>query len=356
MATTTTKTDTATSALSPLQKSKKATKKTQRRRHRSRQRKYKKDACEREKAGSGSGSEIWLLLLLIVLSLLSRFVLDNASFSGLCAGVLTGTVLYPLTLIETKQQVAATKNETTKNTFWFTLREIVGVKKNGAFGVLVKLYSGAFPAVLGEGINWMVYSYLYVRFIEAAPYLLSYYFPFVFDAFDNERNDLSDLLSGMATGIVTCFIVNPLWVIKVRLITNDHKTERRSVWKEVKCLVREEGVLALWAGVFVSCLGCVEGAVQFLIVENIKRQSSVISSGHRSTLGSMMWIGALARMAGVALCYPYQTVRSIVQTKEGFVWKAHCRLSSLYAGMWTKLVKEAVYGGVFTFLREKMLK
>ena len=116
-----------------------------------------------------------------------------------------------------------------------------------------------------------------------------------------------------------------------------------------------------YAGVFASMCGCVEGAVQFLLVEQSKLQLHFLPNDGASLAGMLlfMMIGSLARLAGVSLCYPYQVVRSRMQMSNmtsggecdsiaeviGEIWKED-GVAGLYAGLSAKLAREAVYGGV----------
>ena len=143
------------------------------------------------------------------------------------------------------------------------------------------------------------------------------------------------------TGIVTCVIVNPGSTLKI-----------------LKEILQKEGVRSLWNGVGISCLGCLEGALQFLIVEELKRRENGRNGSVEMGLFWLFWIGSGARLFGVVVCYPYQAVRSLYQSEkfDGFEWKRDCRFSVLYGGLSVKICKEIFYGGLFTMVREQIMR
>ena len=159
----------------------------------------------------------------------------------------------------------------------------------------------------------------------------------------------------MVTGIVTCVIVNPMWVLKVRLTEKKGKGSTLKILNEI---LQKEGVRSLWNGVGISCLGCLEGALQFLIVEELKRRENGRNGSVEMGLFWLFWIGSGARLFGVVVCYPYQAVRSLYQSEkfDGFEWKRDCRFSVLYGGLSVKICKEIFYGGLFTMVREKIIR
>ena len=88
-------------------------------------------------------------------------VLSISAWSGLVAGMVTGFVLYPLTNLETRNQLNG------KESVMDIVKEVY--KKEGMFG----FYIGMVPTVFGEAVNWMVYSWLYSVFVDVVPVWLS---------------------------------------------------------------------------------------------------------------------------------------------------------------------------------------
>lgn len=279
------------------------------------------------------------------------------------------------------------------------------VREEGVAG----LFAGASASVLGQGVNWMVYTWLYAQLLGLVGAVLHGY--------PGSRSVISDLVAGCLCGCLTCWVVNPFWVVKIRLAERELERRRKKmsttasdaddeddegkmdsqakerrprsgrtaaaaaaggVYALIATMYNEEGgVRVFYAGVFASMCGCVEGAVQFLLVEQSKLHF-VGAGAAGATLGNMplfMVIGSLARLAGVSLCYPYQVVRSRMQVstaaatgraKRGgghggslvgvvqSIWQED-GVAGLYAGLSAKLVREAVYGGVLHAIYEGVL-
>ena len=114
----------------------------------------------KEKTKSNEREILYPSLLLCSLWCLSN-VLSISAWSGLVAGMVTGFVLYPLTNLETRNQLNG--NESVVG----IVKEVYA--KEGMFG----FYIGMVPTVIGEAVNWMVYSWLYSVFVDVVPVWLS---------------------------------------------------------------------------------------------------------------------------------------------------------------------------------------
>lgn len=284
--------------------------------------------------------------------------------AGACAGACAGLILYPLEMLETRMILKGSVSATRI------------VREEGFAGLFV----GATPAVLGQGVNWMVYTWLYAQLLAAV------------SGFNGGRSVAGDLLAGCLCGCITCWIVNPFWVTKIRLTEQrlgqqlesksaDTQAKHRrdvsiGVIKLVADMYRNEGISVFYNGVFASMCGCVEGAVQFLLVEQSKLHviDGLSVRGGAASMPLFLLIGSLARLTGVCICYPYQVVRSHMQTATpsnksevdgsencnsivyvvSNIWKSK-GAAGLYAGLTAKLAREALYGGILHAIFEGML-
>jgi len=278
-----------------------------------------------------------------------------ALVAGLVSGFCTALALYPLDFLETRQQLdgAATRAAGKPAPEVSLARQVVRVvRRHGISG----LYRGVVPAVVGITINWGVYSFLYACFLVWTPQLWSASSP-------TGRTVWTDLLAGMATGVCTCWVVNPFWVVKVRLA----QSSSAGALSCIRGVLAEGGLAGFWAGVVPSMFGCLEGALQFLLLEQAKALDI------RSTL---VWavVGALARITGVTVCYPYQVTRTKMQSqpsRSGSAGKTHAAASGaggevgllvatigatfrtegvagFYAGLIPRLWREALGGALYT--------
>ncbi|KAM4634797.1 peroxisomal membrane protein PMP34 [Polymixia lowei] len=130
----------------------------------------------------------------------------------------------------------------------------------------------------------------------------------------------SDLLIGIAAGIVNVLVTTPLWVVNTRLKLQGanfrnadiRPTSYTGILDAFVEIVRGEGVGALWNGTFPSLLLVLNPAVQFMIYEGLKRQ---LRRGAHTELSSVevFLIGAVAKAVATTITYPLQTIQSILR-------------------------------------------
>lgn len=77
-------------------------------------------------------------------------------------------------------------------------------------------------------------------------------------------------------GIITSTLTNPIWVVKTRLQLQGNGINRyTSSWDCIKSMYRNEGVRGFYKGMSASYLGVIEGTIQWVVYENLKRKWSV---------------------------------------------------------------------------------
>lgn len=130
----------------------------------------------------------------------------------------------------------------------------------------------------------------------------------------------TDLLIGIAAGVVNVLITTPLWVVNTRLKLQGSKfrnadirpTNYSGILDAFAQITRDEGVGALWNGTFPSLLLVLNPAIQFMIYEGLKRQ---LRRGVPRELSSVevFIIGAVAKAVATIVTYPLQTIQSILR-------------------------------------------
>ncbi|KAI7899430.1 mitochondrial carrier protein RIM2 [Cokeromyces recurvatus] len=169
------------------------------------------------------------------------------------------------------------------------------------------------------------------------------------------------LISAATAGIVTSTATNPIWVIKTRLQLEGVNNRMRKYGNSLECLsqiLREEGARGLYKGMSASYLGVIEGTIQWVIYENLKRKWCSSKNDHQKLIGGKTiqdWaghLGAAATSKFVAACiaYPHEVIRTrLRQPAENGIHK--------YTGLFQCLrlvVKEegivALYGGMTAHL------
>ncbi|XP_061557253.1 peroxisomal membrane protein PMP34 [Phycodurus eques] len=130
----------------------------------------------------------------------------------------------------------------------------------------------------------------------------------------------TDLLVGIAAGVVNVLVTTPLWVVNTRLKLQGSKfhntdiqlTNYRGILDAFVQIIHDEGVGALWNGTFPSLLLVLNPAIQFMIYEGLKRQ---LRKGVPRELASfeVFMIGAVAKAVATTVTYPLQTIQSILR-------------------------------------------
>ncbi|KAM9745175.1 peroxisomal membrane protein PMP34 [Menidia menidia] len=130
----------------------------------------------------------------------------------------------------------------------------------------------------------------------------------------------TDLITGIAAGVVNVLVTTPLWVVNTRLklqgskfrSADIHPTNYSGILDAFVQIVQDEGVGALWNGTFPSLLLVLNPAIQFMIYEGLKRQ---LRKGVPRELSSVevFMIGAVAKAVATTVTYPLQTIQSILR-------------------------------------------
>ncbi|CAH00105.1 Rim2p [Kluyveromyces lactis] len=133
------------------------------------------------------------------------------------------------------------------------------------------------------------------------------------------------LLAAATAGWATSTVTNPIWLVKTRLQLDKAgtKTYKNSL-DCIKSVVKNEGVLGLYKGLSASYLGSVEGILQWILYEQMKRiikERSIEKFGHihedaKSTSDKVKeWCqrsgsAGLAKFVASIVTYPHEVVRT----------------------------------------------
>ncbi|EPS41867.1 hypothetical protein H072_4191 [Dactylellina haptotyla CBS 200.50] len=188
-----------------------------------------------------------------------------------------------------------------------------------------------------------------------------------------ELSSLDYLLSSGAAGVASAALTNPVWVVKTRMLTSGSRTPGayRGLAEGLSRITTEEGARGLFRGFAPSLFGVLQAAIQFMAYEKLKiwrhsnrQESSVISQNRQQQSQSSskpqdaaiptanlahngnsskemlgyeryrqatppqspalsnidyMALSALSKVFAGALTYPYQVIRSRLQTHDAAV-------------------------------------
>jgi solute carrier family 25 (mitochondrial folate transporter), member 32 len=180
--------------------------------------------------------------------------------AGTTAGVASTGLLYPLDLVKTRYQVYD-KGVSPYASLRTAFRTIVLQEGWGG------LYQGLGPALLGSGVSWGGYFYLYEMAKDVLKQRVG----------EGSLGAGHHLAAGMAAGNALVLMTNPIWLIKTRLQLQNRAEAAsggqrlyRGFTDAAVTIVREEGPLALYKGVVPALLLCSQGALQFMAYEWLK--------------------------------------------------------------------------------------
>ncbi|KAM4535745.1 peroxisomal membrane protein PMP34 [Fundulus diaphanus] len=264
--------------------------------------------------------------------------------AGAVGSVTAMSVFFPLDTARLRLQVD--ENRKAKSTPSI-LADII--KEEG----LLAPYRGWFPVICSLCCSNFVYFYCF-HWLKAS-WLK-----------DRQSTPSTDLIVGIAAGVINVLLTTPLWVVNTRLKLQGSKfrnadirpTNYAGILDAFQQIIRKEGVGALWNGTFPSLLLVLNPAIQFMIYEGLKRQ---LRRGVPRELSSLevFIIGAVAKAVATTFTYPLQTIQSILRFGQFNKPKEKSKLLSSLQNIKGLLVNRArKHGmlGLFKGLEAKLLQ
>lgn len=289
--------------------------------------------------------------------------------AGSTAGITSTLILHPLDLVKTRFQVnegikTSSRSGVPSYTSTYNAFRTIASKEG-----IRALYQGVPTAMLGSGVSWGLYFFLYERA------KLQYQK----DPTSKEKlPPWAHMLAGTQAGAMTVMVTNPIWLIKTRLQLQVSDAEKsrlklasgstpkyRGFIHAVRTIVSTEGPLALYRGVLPALFLTSHGALQFVIYEELKAWTIEIQ-GELGTLTPML-IGAASKVCASSATYPYQVIKARIQrlTLEGEVpYKGivDCArrtfqqegVLGFYKGLAPNLIRIAPSAGITFFMYENI--
>ena len=182
-----------------------------------------------------------------------------------------------------------------------------------------------------------------------------------------EGSPTNSLIAGYTAGIVGNTLTNPIWMVRTRMqILADAAMGQRQYsgyGDAIKTIFREEGLGGFYKGISASYWGCAEGALQFLIYEQLKSKLIIRRNKKRSEQGlrptqelskaTYFWAAAASKGVATIATYPHEVARTRMreQAQSGVfkyqkgMWETLGLMTkeegfkSLYSGMGVHLMK-----------------
>ncbi|KAI3617499.1 hypothetical protein CBS9595_003408 [Malassezia furfur] len=252
---------------------------------------------------------------------------------------------------------------------WYALGGKPGVDVLDALRGIVQhdgvrgLYRGVVPNIVGNASSWGLYFLFYTMIKEYMARSSSSEHPVRLTATEHLLAATESGTSPTDPGVVTAILTNPIWVVKTRMFTTQRRptphppsaagtrsatsvpalagtpsmvgrpgaspVAYRSLLDGLLQTARHEGVRGLYKGVGLAVLGVSNGAIQFMAYEQLKQWRGMrrlrrerpgaefserqLDDVRLSNLEYTVLSGA-AKLFAITLTYPYQVVRSRVQT------------------------------------------
>ena len=176
-------------------------------------------------------------------------------------------------------------------------------------------------------MSWALYFLCYERVkIGLAKYhgaekRLSYYDFFLASGFAGTCLPIPpDICSSNYLGALTAVCTNPIWVIKTRMLATSsaHAGAYSSIFDGARRIYRQEGPLGFYRGLVPSLFGILHGAFQFTAYEQMKKGRRANLAERHHELGNLDCVvfSGLSKIFAGSLTYPYQVVRSRLQTYD----------------------------------------
>eukprot|EP00588_Corethron_pennatum_P020298 CAMPEP_0194329574 /NCGR_PEP_ID=MMETSP0171-20130528/48732_1 /TAXON_ID=218684 /ORGANISM="Corethron pennatum, Strain L29A3" /LENGTH=328 /DNA_ID=CAMNT_0039090345 /DNA_START=117 /DNA_END=1100 /DNA_ORIENTATION=- len=138
------------------------------------------------------------------------------------------------------------------------------------------------------------------------------------------------LVSGLSAGLVGNTVTNPIWMVKTRMqlmtaggatgIAGSGNTAYTGYLDAIRTIKREEGLGGFYRGISASYWGCIEGSIQFVLYERIKRSLLVRENARRSagdlpptqSLPKAVYFSsaAFAKCVATVATYPHEVART----------------------------------------------
>jgi len=252
--------------------------------------------------------------------------------SGGVAGTVAACITNPLEIIRT--QLQSSSSSFANNSPVMVAQKVFETSGLSGF------FKGLQPTLIGIIPARSIYFFTYENTKRKLGKLPSF----------NEGSFGNSLIAGFTAGIASNTVTNPIWMVKTRVqLLADQSVGQRSYagyGDAVSSIFKKEGIAGFYKGIVASYWGCAEGAIQFLIYEQLKKKMKQSSSSKPPSKLQLFCSAAVAKGIAAVVTYPHEVARTRLreQAREG-VFR--------YSGMWQTIgliAKEegrsGLYGGM----------
>lgn len=264
--------------------------------------------------------------------------------AGAASGLLAGVVVCPLDVVKTRAQAQGALHSTKKTKvlrgYLSVFRKIL--QNEGIRG----LYRGLVPVTIGYLPTWTIYFAAYERAKKVYPRLFNDYF----DYSSSTNHFVSAVTAGMASSIA----VNPIWVVKTRLMIQTGKADKgdqfgnkrtyyKGTWDAFRTMYKEEGAGVFYSGLTPSLFGLVHVGIHFPVYEKLKHIldcNRAETSPYRLILAS-----TISKMTASTITYPHEILRTRLQMQAVTTSTADATMSLVVSSIYRRDGLRGFYAG-----------
>lgn len=240
------------------------------------------------------------------------------TLAGAALGFLSGITVCPFDVVKTRAQALGSQKSKSGFSgslgFFKTLQHIWSTEGIRGF------YRGLVPITIGYLPTWTIYFSVYERAKTKYP-------AWLYDHFGITQPLLSHVLSAVTAGMASLIAVNPIWVVKTRLMlqtgnggtVDPHRkhTYYKGTLDAFYKMYKEEGIKVFYLGLVPSLFGLVHVGIHFPVYEKLKQLLHCDTPKHDSGY-LMRLIVALAalKMIALTITYPHEIVRTRLQMQS----------------------------------------
>ena len=252
------------------------------------------------------------------------------TLAGAASGFLAGVVVCPLDVVKTRLQAqgAGYRERNPKSP-----RQVPKYSGFiGAFKTILReegvrgLYRGLVPITIGYLPTWTIYFTVYERAKVFYPKFIREHFA------DTESATVSHFLSALTAGSASSVLVNPIWVVKTRLMIQTGKesniygdgkrvTHYKGTTDAFTTMYKEEGLGVFYSGLIPSLFGLLHVGIHFPVYEKLKQALDCnLTPQHQNGDSLLLWrlivASSVSKMIASTVTYPHEILRTRMQIQS----------------------------------------
>ncbi|KAF9303419.1 hypothetical protein BGZ74_003780 [Mortierella antarctica] len=284
--------------------------------------------------------------------------------AGGTGGMAGALVTSPLDVVKTRLQSSlyqSAKNVPVATASRSGVASVLGHIKDTCL-LLGHIYSKEGPRALYKGLGPNLVGVIPARAINFATYGNGK--KFYTEMNGGKETTLVHLSSAATAGVVTATVTNPIWLVKTRMqLQVEGVRQYKNSMDCVVQLLRTEGIRGMYRGLSASYLGVAEGAIQWVIYEQLKTTLAEHRRISREVYGKtpgyivggkdveewVHYLGAAgaAKFVASAITYPHEVLRTrLRQTPVGGAPAKYTGLKQTFQLVLKEEGVAALYGGL----------